>query len=130
MPTTTPTKVVSAFVEAMNRGDIETAVSHYEPSGILVAQPGVVAVGAAAIREALTGMLQMNPRLTTASQEVFSSNEVALYHSNWSMSGTGPDGNSVTLSGQSSDVLRRQPGGEWKIAIDNPWGTAVLPNNA
>lgn len=129
MPTSTPTNVVSAFVAAMNRGDIDAAVSHYEPSGILVAQPGSVAVGLEAIREALAGMLQMTPRLTMASQEVFSSNDVALYHSNWSMRGRGPDGSPVTLSGQSSDVLRRQPGGEWKIAIDNPWGTAVLPNH-
>ena len=52
--------------------------------------------------------------------------ELALYHSKWSMRGTGPDGAQVEVSGQSSDVLRRQADGTWKIAIDNPWGTTVL----
>lgn len=130
MPKTTLIKAVGTFVEALNRGDIKAAVAHYETNGVLVAQPGVAVVGVAAIEEALTGMLAMNPRLTTLSQEVFASNDLALYHSEWSMSGTSPDGNPVTLSGQSSDVLRRQPDGQWKIAIDNPWGTAVLTATA
>jgi ketosteroid isomerase-like protein len=124
--TNTPIKIVSTFVEAMNRGDIEAAVRHYEPNGIFVVQPGVVVVGAVAIQEGLASMLSMNPRLTTLSCEVFASNDLALYHSEWRMNGTGPDGTPVALSGQSSDVLRKQPNGDWKIAIDNPWGTAVL----
>ena len=24
------------------------------------------------------------------------------------------------------DVMRRQPGGSWKMLIDNPWGAAIL----
>ena len=130
MSTATPIQTVSAFVEAMNSGNIEAAVSHYEPNGVLVAQPGVLAVGAAAIREALVGMLCMNPKLRTLTQEVIVSNDLALYHSEWTMNGTGPDGVQVTLSGSSADVLRKQPDGAWKIAMDNPWGTAVLSSNA
>lgn len=129
MSTATPIQTVGAFVDAMNRADIEAAVAHYEPNGLLVAQPGVVAVGAAAIREALAGMLSMNPKLSTLTQEVLVSNDLALYHSEWIMNGTGPDGMQVTLSGKSADVLRKQPNGDWKIAMDNPWGTAVLDGN-
>jgi uncharacterized protein (TIGR02246 family) len=129
MSTATPIQTVSAFVEAMNRGDIEAAVAHYEPNGVLVARPGVVAVGATAIREALAGMLSMSPKLSTRTYDVIISDDLALYHSEWSMNGTGPDGVPARLSGKSADVLRKQPNGDWKIAIDNPWGTAVLNGN-
>jgi ketosteroid isomerase-like protein len=125
----TPIQTVSAFIEAMNSGNIDAAVARYEPNGILIAQPGVLAVGITAIREALVGMLSMNPKLSTVTQEVIVSNDLALYHSEWTMNGTGPDGTQITLSGKSADVLRRQPNGDWKISIDNPWGTAVLSGN-
>jgi ketosteroid isomerase-like protein len=30
------------------------------------------------------------------------------------------------MSGKSSDVLRKQANGTWKIVVDNPWGTGIL----
>jgi ketosteroid isomerase-like protein len=42
----------------------------------------------------------------------------------WSFTGTGTDGQPVTLSAQNADVLRRQPDGTWRFVIDNPWGTS------
>jgi ketosteroid isomerase-like protein len=130
MPTATPIKTVTTFVEAMNRGDTAAALAHYEQKAVFVASPGVVVVGTPAIQEAITEMLSMSPRLTTLTQEVFASDDLALYHSEWSMNGADPDGKPITLVGRSSDVLRKQPSGEWKIAIDNPWGTAVLNGQA
>jgi hypothetical protein len=37
-------------------------------------------------------------------------------------SATDPQGNAVELSGQASDVLRRQADGTWLLVIDNPYG--------
>ena len=51
---------------------------------------------------------------------------MALFCSKWSLTGTGPDGKPMQLGGLSSDILRRQADGTWLIAIDNPWGTAIL----
>ena len=39
------------------------------------------------------------------------------------VAGTGPDGQRVSLTGQSADVLRLQSDGSWRFVIDNPWGT-------
>ena len=36
--------------------------------------------------------------------------------------GTGADGSEVNLTGQTSDVVRRQPDGTWLLVIDNPFG--------
>jgi len=47
-------------------------------------------------------------------------------YSKWNLKGTGPDGKPVEMNAMSSDLLRRQADGTWLIAIDNPWGTAIL----
>jgi ketosteroid isomerase-like protein len=51
------------------------------------------------------------------------SGDLALLHCRWALSGTGPDGSPLNLSGTTADVVRRQADGTWLFAIDNPWGT-------
>lgn len=123
----TPESTVSAFVEAVNRGDLSAALTHYESDAVFVPQPGAVVVGLEGISEALSGMLAMRPHIVTERFDVAAGGDIALYHSRWSMTATGEDGVVTQERGLSADVLRRQPNGEWKIAIDNPWGAGVLP---
>ena len=47
----------------------------------------------------------------------------ALVITEWSFSGTGPDGNPVNMVSKSADVLRHPDDGTWRFVIDNPWGT-------
>ena len=64
MSTASPEEVVQAFYRAFNNGDIDTIVTLYEPRAILVAQPGQLVEGLAALREALREFLAMKPTLT------------------------------------------------------------------
>ena len=64
MSTTTPEETVQAIFEAFNQGDVEAAVALYEPNGILVVNPGQLAEGTAALREALGGFIAMKPVFT------------------------------------------------------------------
>ena len=59
MKTSSPLDAVTQFVNAMNKGDLEAALSLYEPGASLVAQPGVVATGTLALREALAGFVAL-----------------------------------------------------------------------
>src|SRR6516162_9652104 len=43
----------------------------------------------------------------------------------WSIDGTGPDGEHVHVEGTASDVARRGADGLWRYLIDNRLGTAV-----
>ena len=63
MATASPEEVVQAFYRAFNNGDIETIVTLYEPRAMLVAQPGQLAEGHTAIREALRAFLAMKPAI-------------------------------------------------------------------
>lgn len=126
MKTSSPLDAVTHFVNAMNRGDLNTALSMYEPGASLVVQPGTVVTGTSALREALAGFAALKPTITTEAYKIMEADGVALYCSRWTMRGTDPAGNPVQLGGRSSDVLRRQPDGNWLIALDNPFGAEIL----
>ncbi|MFH0344056.1 MAG: YybH family protein, partial [Chromatiales bacterium] len=114
------------LVAAINRCDIETAMTLYEPEAALVAQPGNVVTGTKALRDALAGFIALKPTITTEVRRLIQAGDVALYCSKWSLRGTDPQGKALRMEGRSTDVLRRQPGGAWLIAVDNPWGADIL----
>lgn len=121
-----PPDVVARLCAAINRCDIETAMTLYEPEAALVAQPGNVVIGTKALRDALAGFIALKPTITTEAHRLIQAGDVALYCSKWSLRGTDPQGKALWMEGRSADVLRRQPGGVWLIAVDNPWGADIL----
>ena len=122
----TPIDTVNLLADALNRGDLEAALELYEPNAVLVAQPGQLARGSAQVRTALGGFIGLKPTLRSQTQNVVEADDIALYMGRWTLQGTDPSGNAITIGGESSDVLRRQQDGRWLIAVDNPWGTQIL----
>ncbi len=128
MTNRSPVETVNQLIEAFNRGNLEGALALYEPHATLMVEPGKPANGPAALRQALQGFFNLQPTLETGRHTLVQAGDLALYCSEWTLSGTGSDGRPVAMGGLSADVLRRQPDGRWLIAVDNPWGTAILGN--
>ena len=126
MKTAKPIDAILQLTEGINKGDVENAVAAYEPGASLVAQPGQVVTGTQALRQALAGFIALKPILTTEMYKLIESGDIALYLSRWKLTGKDPQGKEVKMAGTSSDILRRQPDGRWLIALDNPWGAALL----
>jgi ketosteroid isomerase-like protein len=122
----TPLDTVNRLVQAINAGDLKTAVELYEPEAVLVVRPGQVARGWAQLHEALAGFVALRATLMSEAQGVIESGDLALYHGRWTLRGTDPAGKSVALGGESADILRRHGDGRWLIVVDNPWGAQVL----
>jgi ketosteroid isomerase-like protein len=122
-----PIDTVNELVKAINGADLERAVGAYESGALLVVQPGQVVRGSAQLRKALAGFIALRAVLRSEAQQLIEAEGVALYIGRWSLSGTDPAGNAVTMGGESTDVLRRQGDGRWLIALDNPWGARILP---
>ena len=122
----TAADTVKKLTEAISRRDLDAAVALYEPTALLVVQPGNVARGSAEIRAALAGFIGLKPTLRAEAERVLEAGAIALYVGRWTLRGTDPAGQPVEMGGESSDILRRQPDGTWLIAIDNPWGTKIL----
>ena len=70
----------------------------------------------------------MRAKLEARVKRVLQASDLALLITEWSISGTEPDGKPSNLSGRGTVVLRQQKqqhsdGIAWRIVIENPWGT-------
>ena len=124
MAARTPEEGPRLWAENFIAGDLDNLVALYEEDAALVAQPGEVVTGTDAIREALSGFLATQPTFNLEVRKVLDTGDIALCFSDWTLAGTGPDGEPIELAGHTSDVMRRQPDGSWRFVIDNPWGSA------
>ena len=116
-----PEQVIEIFIAAVNAGDIERVLAVYEP-GARLAFPGQPSVGHDAIRGALQSLLAQKPTMTGRTVSVSQVGDVALLRSEWSFTGTDQTGGRVEMSGESAEVVRRQPDGTWLYIIDLPMG--------
>ncbi len=126
METPSPLNVITQLVNAMNKCDLEMAMSLFEPGAAFVVKPGVVVTGTVAIRQTLAGFMALQPTLTIEAQQIVEAGDVALYCARWNIRGTDPDGNAAHMSGRSSSILHRQSNGTWFFLLDNPWGTDIV----
>jgi len=122
----TPTDTLDRFCDAFNRGDLDAAIALYLPDAVMVAQPDQLARGTIELRTALGRFIELKATLRIQTQNVVEAGDVALCIGRWTLQGTDPSGNAITMGGESTDVLRRQPDGRWLIAVDNPWGVQIL----
>jgi ketosteroid isomerase-like protein len=117
-----PTRVTESLSELMSAGDTRAALELYEAEAAFVVERGTTVFGRDAIGTALEGFSALRPTLAGDIEQVVEAGDVALVANRWMLSGTGPDGTPVQISGRSADVLRRCPDGDWRILIDDPWG--------
>ena len=124
MPAHAPEEVAQLWAESLTAGNLKALVELYEPDATLVAQPGEVVTGVEAIREVLSALLAMEPTFNLEVRKVLQTGDLALSFADWTLSGTGPEGEAIEMAAQTSDVLRRQADGTWCFVIDNPFGSA------
>ncbi len=121
---TTPEEVLNSVVEGINTGNLDSLMMLYETDACFATQPGQLAKSPETIRQSLRGFTDMkNGKLDLKVKRVLQTSDLALVTSEWSVSGTGPDGKPVNMAAKSADVLRQQADGTWRFVIDNPWGT-------
>jgi uncharacterized protein (TIGR02246 family) len=119
-----PEDIDPLFAQAFAAGDLDALVALYEPNAVMVLQGGEVVTGKDAVREALQGFLSLCGEFRLEVKAVVQSGDVALTRAQWSLSGAGPGGCVVNLSGRSIEVVRRQADGTWLYAVDDPFGAA------
>jgi len=122
MDATTPYQLYELFSEYFNAGTIDLLLTLYTDDAVLVPAAGQEARGKPAIREALNGFLALKGSFQIERPSVIGSGDTALVMVKWTLKGTSPEGSPVEMAGQTSDVVKRQPEGNWLIVIDNPFG--------
>ncbi len=119
----TPEQVLRSIVDGINTGNLDALMPLYEPAAAFATHPGSLAHGLPGVRESLAAFIAMKGTLDLNVTRVLEAHDLALVVGVWSFTGTGPEGEPVTLTGHNADVLRRQTDGSWRFVIDNPWGT-------
>ena len=119
---TTPVELVAIFNERMNAGDVEALLNFYDDEGTFSPEPGVVVSGKENIREALMGFIRMQPTVVGNVIWVQQVGDTALVLNDWTITSPQPNGESATMTGRSTDVVRRGGDGGWRFYIDCVWG--------
>ena len=116
-----PDDVNPQLIDAINRGDLDTALSLYETDAAFITEDGT-AIGHEAIRPALEAFIATKPSLSFEPLETVRTGDIAVTRGNWKLAGTGPDGAALEMAGRSFEVVRQQADGTWRFAIDAPNG--------
>ncbi|QUQ63647.1 YybH family protein [Kutzneria sp. CA-103260] len=111
------------FAQAFNSGDPAAVEAVYETDGLLVPTPGQPVSGTSRA-EANQRLMDLGLPIEVRPRHVYVNGDLALLIVDWTISGTGPDGQPVHVEGTATDVARRGADGFWRYAIDNPLGTA------
>jgi ketosteroid isomerase-like protein len=119
----TPEEVLNSIVEGINTGNLDSLMTLYEADACFASQPGQLAKSPESVRQSLRSFIDLKGKLDLKVKRVLQASDLALVISEWSFSGTGPDGNPVNMAAKAADVLRHQAYGTWRFVIDNPWGT-------
>ena len=119
----TPGEVLNSVSEGINTGDLDSLMTLYEAEACFASQPGQLTKNPESVRQSLCSFIDLKGKLDLKVKRVLQASDLALVTSEWSFTGTGPEGNPVNMAAKSADVLRRQADGTWRFVIDNPWGT-------
>ncbi|MFF0451350.1 YybH family protein [Streptomyces sp. NPDC004609] len=121
------TELNELFVEAMNAGDLELAVSCWDEDTVFQTAPGTEPVrGLPALRNALQQFIDTKPHLTVQELHRVEAGDITLVALKWHLTGTGPDGEPMEMGAVDSNVFVRRADGTWRIRIDNPFHSQHL----
>ena len=123
----TPGDVARMLGEAITSGEIDAALSLYEPGATFAMPTGFgegSVTGIDGLRGALGGFLAMSPELRINPEKTLVSDDIAMVTGDWTLRGRDAEGNDVDASGRYADVMRRQSDGRWLYVIDNPNGSS------
>ncbi len=118
--TSTPEALMQTFATHVHARDIDALMDLYEPDAVFMPEPDIVLSTPGEVRAALGAMLDLSPTMSVTPGQVLIADDIALVQNDWSMTGTAPDGSTVTQGGRSADVVRRRADGNWRILIDRP----------
>ncbi|HEX8891402.1 MAG TPA: SgcJ/EcaC family oxidoreductase [Pyrinomonadaceae bacterium] len=119
-------EIVERMDEAFNRGDVDAVLDFYEDEAVVVLEPGRVVQGRDKLREAFQFVFGLQPVVRQIKTNVIEANDLALFTSRWTFTGKLADGTLFTREAVATTIFRKQSDGQWRCAIDNPYGPAVL----
>jgi uncharacterized protein (TIGR02246 family) len=115
MPATNPEEICRLFQQYMAEGDLESALSVYDPDAVFLNQSRDVSKGREGLRQELAPLAAMKVRFDFKVKQVIETGDIALMHTEWTVSGPEP------MKVYAIEVARRQQDGSWCWLIGDPF---------
>jgi ketosteroid isomerase-like protein len=116
-----PDYIYPALAAAYNAGDLAGVLALYDSQAVFVVKPGQVTDGPAQLHAALQRVIEFDGHLAIHPHSFVHSDNVVLVLGSFTLTGRRRDGTQIERESRFADVLRRRPGGDWLIAVDNPF---------
>jgi ketosteroid isomerase-like protein len=113
-----PAEAVELVSLAVSDGDLDAAVAQYEAGAVLRPWARDLGGDKDGVADALIQLMGLRLPLSVRIRTIVPGDGLALIVGERHIVGTGPDCEPVQLSGAGATVVRRQPGGSWRIAVD------------
>ena len=113
-----PAEAVELVSRAVSGGDLEAALGQYESGAVLRPWAGGPGADAGCAADALIRLMGLRLPLSVRIRAVLPAGGLALVLGEWRIAGPGPDREPVRLTGAGATLVRRQHGGDWRIAAD------------
>ncbi len=121
-----PEDVDFALVDAFHAEDLDWAMELHEPDCVTHGLPhegAKLQEGRAAIRAGFeNGLFRIKGKMSLIVRHLTVAGDLALMRSSWKVVGKLDGTMPVEVAHSGIEVVRRQPDGSWKFAIDHPWG--------
>lgn len=113
------------LIAALESGDIDTAVSLYEPDAVLFKKSGAPMIGLDAIRADNAGLIALKPKFRIAfiKSTISGDGMLATNRMKADLMWNDAEGKAKQGSVDTLEVLRKQPDGSWRYVIDDPYGS-------
>ncbi|MBB6109010.1 YybH family protein [Mucilaginibacter lappiensis] len=113
-----PEEVHATLASAFNTGDVNTVLSMYDVTGIIVPEPGKPVSGKDSFEEAIKGILSIKGKMDIKTVYCIQTGDMALGRSEWSIT----DNGEVKISAKGIEVMKQQTDGSWKVLFDHAFG--------
>ena len=118
----TPEELSAAFAAALAARDLDAALDMWADEAAIVTASGETVRGREEIGAALGALIDNGARVEIELTKTISAGDVAVGVGTLTLSGTGPDGSEFRHQSSSTVFYSRGADGEWRIALDAPWG--------
>ena len=105
------------FAKAFNSGDMQGLLDLYEPEAVFVRGPSDHVSGQDALRVELQGFLDTKGKISFKVRHVVRHGDIALLSNEYTLEGKDLEGKPFTMSGKTSEDLRRQSEGRWLLSL-------------
>jgi uncharacterized protein (TIGR02246 family) len=110
------------FEQHLNAGDLDAVMTLYEPDARFATKSGETLVGRDAIRKVLGSMIDAKARLRSQVVRAVTVGDIAQLHTNFEGTTVDSSGKTIPVQNRAIEVLRRQPDGDWKLIMGDPYG--------